>query len=512
MQRVQFNFDQALHDLQATRQLEAAGMAATGPHVLMQRAGACVARLARALAPHARLIWIACGGGNNGGDGLEAAALLQAGGGNVQVSWLGSPDTASADTLASWKKAVEAGVRFVDAPPAGLGEHDLCIDALLGIGLTSQGDGRKPSPKLMELLDAVRHTRATTLCVDLPTGLIADTGQLAPGFERVLPPSPLRAPRHTLSLLTLKPGLFTGAGRDESGTVWFDDLQISHEEAMPHAWLAGAPTAAPRPHSSHKGSWGDVAIVGGEGLRERGMGMSGAAVLAASAALHAGAGRVMLAPLDPQMTQPPPGLPEIMLRRFELLDLDTATIVCGCGGGKAVQEVLPEVLRNARRLVLDADALNAIAADAGLQKLLQQRSAQPPFITVMTPHPLEAARLLGSDTRAIQADRIAAAKRLARRYGCIVNLKGSGSIIAAPGGVPIVNPTGNARLATGGTGDVLAGLLGAAIAAVVDSDHRRQHAFEAVCKACWQHGKAADDWADPSSLTASGLAQALAAL
>jgi hydroxyethylthiazole kinase-like uncharacterized protein yjeF len=187
-----------------------------------------------------------------------------------------------------------------------------------------------------------------------------------------------------------------------------------------------------------------------------------------------------------------------MLRRVDALDLARLTVVCGCGGGAAVAAVLPQVLREAQRLVLDADALNAIAADGALQRLLQARGPA----TMLTPHPLEAARLLGTDTAAVQADRLAAAQALAGRFGCTVLLKGSGSVIAAPGHTPLVNPTGNALLATGGTGDVLAGLAGALLARTGD-------AFTAAAHACWLHGAAADAWPPGRALTASRLAQAL---
>ncbi|QIL72506.1 NAD(P)H-hydrate dehydratase [Diaphorobacter sp. HDW4B] len=512
LQRVHFDHDHPLYNTAATRTLEAVGIAATGPHVLMQRAGAAIARLAVAIAPHARQIWVACGAGNNGGDGLEAAALLKNQGLNVCVSWLGSPQTAPQDTQRSWQKAIDGGVRFVDQVPDDLNEQDLCIDALLGIGLTAGDDARQPSQALLALLSVIRTTRATVLCVDLPSGLIADSGQLAPGFEHANASAATPGKRHTLSLLSLKPGLFTGAGRDEAGTVWLDDLDLSQGDLPPSSLLAGAPASQHRPHASHKGTWGDVAIVGGEGLRERGMGMTGAALLAATAALHAGAGRVMLAPLDADLLQLPGEQPEIMLRRFDMLELEKITVVCGCGGGNAVRNVLPDVLQRSQRLVLDADALNAIAAEAPLQALLKARSSHPLHITAMTPHPLEAAQLLDTNTATVQADRIAAAQKLAERFGCIVILKGSGSIIAAPHQTPCINPTGNARLATGGTGDVLAGLLGARIASMVTThDHTELHAnaFAETRKACWQHGLIADKWPEFSQLTASRLAQAL---
>src|SRR5690606_16918480 len=139
-------------------------------------------------------------------------------------------------------------------------------------------------------------------------------------------------------------------------------------------------------------------------------------------------------------------------------------------GGAAVAAVLPQVLREARRLVLDADALNAIAADPQLQRQLRERALRPESATVLTPHPLEAARLLACDTAAVQADRLAAARALADRFGCTALLKGSGSVVATPGQPPRINPTGNALLATGGTGDVLAGLAGARLAAAAQAD------------------------------------------
>lgn len=491
MQRIRPTQPYALFDTATTRAIEAEVGAALPPHTLMQRAGQATARLSQALAPHARCIWLACGRGNNGGDGLEAATILHRAGIPVAVTWLGEPQTLPADARKSWQRACEAQVPFVNTPPV-LGPQDLCVDALLGIGLGSAS--RTPDARLLEWLDHMRTSAAPMLCVDLPTGLIADTGQWAPGFE---PSRTSSAPRHTLSLLTLKPGLFTAHGRDAAGTVWLDDLGISADHA-PVAWLAEPPPAAARAHASHKGSWGDVAVVGGEGVGTRGLGMTGAALLAASAALCGGAGRVLLALLDDGETTAVLHQPEIMLRRFDALDLARLTVVCGCGGGMAVAGVLPQVLREAQRLVLDADALNTIAADPALQRLLEERKA----VTILTPHPLEAARLLGTNTAAVQGDRLAAARTLAERFGCTVVLKGSGSVVAAPQRLPLINPTGNALLATGGTGDVLAGLTGALLA-------RSPDAFSAAAQACWLHGAAADAWPSHRALTASQLAQAL---
>ena len=499
MHRITSGAPAALFDTAATQRLEQRAAALLPAHTLMQRAGLSIARLARALAPHARTVWIACGPGNNGGDGIEAALHLHQHGLQVQVTWLGTPETAPADTLLAWQAASAAGVPFSSHPPSHLGPDDLCIDALLGLGL-APGDTRAApaahSP-LLTALQQLRQSAAPVLAVDLPTGLQADTGQYATGFAPD-PASPAPAARHTLALLTLKSGLFTGVGRDAAGTVWFDDLGCSPGLEPPSAWLIGQPALSPRAHASHKGSYGDVAVIGGEGLAARGMGMTGAALLAARAALHSGAGRVLVCLLDGGGLTLDPQQPELMFRHFKVLPLEQLTVVCGCGGGEAVGAVLPEVLLRAQQLVLDADALNAIAADSALQGAVRARAARGQS-TVLTPHPLEAARLLGTDTARLQADRLAAAQQLAKRFACVVVLKGSGTVVAAPGQTPCINPTGNARLATAGTGDVLAGMVGARLAAGAG-------AFQAATSAVFAHGWTAERWPRDQVLTADRLA------
>lgn len=492
-----------LFNTEATRRMEQQAAAALPPHTLMQRAGLAVARLARALAPHARTVWIACGPGNNGGDGMEAAMHLQRDGRRVVVTWLGSPDHAPADARLSWERAQAAGVVWADAAPADMTAADLCIDALLGIGVTST-TSRKPDSRMLAALTALHHSPAPVLAIDLPSGLGADTGQFAAGFSS--PASDTlshRQARHTLSLLTLKPGLFTASGRDVAGKVWLDDLGLPAAQEAPSAWLAGPALPAPRSHASHKGSYGDVAVVGGEGLAARGLGMTGAALLAASAALHAGAGRVLVALLDEGRMALNGTQPELMFRRFDALALEELTVVCGCGGGEAVRTVLPSVLAQAARLVLDADALNALAADAALRSLVVNRSERG-LPTVLTPHPLEAARLLGLSAAEVQADRLRAAQQLAQQLHSIVVLKGSGTVIAAPGHAPAINPTGNARLATAGTGDVLAGMVGAGLAGgrATGAD-----ALRAATEAVYLHGLAADRWPADGTLTAGALAR-----
>ncbi|QEA11911.1 NAD(P)H-hydrate dehydratase [Comamonas flocculans] len=493
-----------LHASAATRALEAGAAARLPAHTLMQRAGQALAALGHALAPHARSVWVVCGPGNNGGDGLLAAALLQGRGLTVSATLLAEPRQLPEDAAWAWRQACAAGVAFVDGAPT-LAAQDLCIDALLGLGLTSAARPQPPAPRLLQALRQLRASGATVLCADLPSGLVADTGCRAPGFED-LPPA--AGALHTLSLLTLHPGLFTAQGRDAAGTLWWDDLQTDTSAEPACALLCGRPRPAERAHASHKGSFGDVAILGGEGLSARGMGMTGAAVLAGLAALHAGAGRVLLALLDDGATQALPDWPELMLRRPDALALQHGSVVCGCGGGLAVAPLLARVLAEATRLVLDADALNALAQSAPLQQALAARASQPGRATVLTPHPLEAARLLGTSAGEVQADRLRAASALAERYRCTVVLKGSGSVIAAPEQTPCINPTGNALLATAGTGDVLAGLIGARLAGAPAADAASVQ--QLACDACWQHGALADHWPAGRALTAAALARALA--
>ena len=486
MLKIDASLRRALHNVEATRHLERAAQSALAPHTLMQRAGLAVARLALAIAPHSQRIWLACGPGNNGGDGLEAAMHLLRWGKLPIVTWLGSAATAPPDAGASYQRAVNAGVTFAETAPAGC---DLCIDALFGIG----GQPRSPQGRMAQWIECINAGAAPVLAVDLPSGLQADTGQLAKTSVKA---------HHTLSLLTLKPGLFTAHGRDAAGTVWFDDLGLAANTSadpagtVPTAWLAGAPTAATRLHATHKGSFGDVIVIGGA------PGMTGAALLAASAALHAGAGRVYVGLLDGGSMSVDNQQPELMFRTVDALDFKGMAVVCGCGGGDLVRAPLARLLSNSAQLVIDADAINAIANDTLLQTLLSARGKHL-AATVLTPHPLEAARLLGgSSVTQVQGDRLAAARQLSQRFGCTVVLKGSGTVIATPGQTPVINSTGNASLATAGTGDVLAGMVGAGLAAGLP-------AFQAACEAVYRHGLMADRWPDGHPLSASTLSRSL---
>ena len=483
-----------LHSMQQTISLDKQIRAVLPPHTLMERAGHAAAKLALAIAPHARTIWIACGPGNNGGDGLEAAIQLKHWGKTVIVTHIGEIHTQAIDARFSWQRAIQAGIQFVERPSP---DFDLVIDALLGLGWT-----RAPKGKMAEWLKIMHGCVAPILSIDLPTGLLPDTGEWLCSDIALH----LNRQRHTLSLLTLKAGLFTADGRDACGQVWFDNL-IHDNLDQPVA--APAPVAqlqaryshqtTLRAHNSHKGSYGDLMVIGGA------PGMCGAAILAGIAGLHAGAGRVYLTLLD-KSAQSTVAMqnPALMGRDFDALNLQNGCVVCGCGGSDSIREFLPRVLYESQRLLLDADALNVIAADGELMESLKDRH-QYKKITVLTPHPLEAARLLNCSTREIQSNRIDAAIQLSNLTQCIVVLKGSGTVICSPHQKPVINHTGNALLATAGTGDVLAGLIGAKIA-------QGQQSFFAACDGVRLHGAAADAWAlSENSLDAYMLATSIQA-
>ncbi len=499
-----------LYDAAAIRTLERAAMQQLPKHALMQAAAGAIYRLGRALYPHARQIWVTCGPGNNGGDGLLAAAAWHKDcvnmGVEVCVTWTGDESRLPDDARFALTEARQAGVRFVPGPPQ---HFDLAVDALLGLGVKAS-----PNGLIGAQIAHLQASRSPVLCVDLPSGLHPDTGQ----WLNACPAQP-NGPRHTLTFLGLKPGLFTASGREVAGDIWLDNLDerlTVRPDAPPCARLLTPPVVCSdrrSRHDAHKGSHGDLVVLGGQDVRLHGQGMTGAALLAARAGLQAGAGRVYTGLLGPQGTTPSLAVdnlwPELMFRHpDELLRSDLlrrATVVCGCGGGQEVRSILPAVLLHSTQLVLDADALNAIADTREWQLLLQQRASQG-NVTVLTPHPLEAARLLSTTASAVQAQRLTAAKQLAQKFQCTVVLKGSGTILVSQDRLPSINPTGNALLATAGTGDVLAGMLGGYWCAQGASSYdamRSELAWHAASQAVYTHGKIASEWPEGSALTAS---------
>lgn len=415
---------------------------------LMERAGLAAAELARALAADGRPILILAGPGNNGGDALVAARWLKQWFYRVEVAFCADearlpPDAAAA--LAAWRAA--GGTCRPDLPDDR--DWGLVIDGLFGIGLT-----RPLEAPYSDWVQRVNALGAPILALDVPSGLDADSGCVR---------GPTIRARHTVTFLALKPGLLTGDGPDHCGELHLRTLDVQAPMYHPASgWLLDAALVRgllpPRPLNSHKGLFGSVGILGGAS------GMTGAALLAGRAALHAGAGRVYLGLLTDAAPGVDPLQPELMLRpAAHLLDAPHLSVLVagpGLGRSAAAGAHLEQVLASDRPVVLDADALNLIAASAPLQELTAQRRAA----TLMTPHPAEAARLIDAGLADVLCQRVEVASLIAARFNAFVALKGVGTVCAMPNATWFINTSGNPGLASAGTGDVLAGLIGALLA------------------------------------------------
>jgi len=455
------------------RRIERQAAAELPAGTLMQRAGAAAAAWIARRYPEARRIAVLCGPGNNGGDGYVSATVLRAAGRAVECVELAPPATDDARTAAArWRSA--HGITHA-APLAGI-EADLGIDAMFGIGLA-----RPLSGPYLEAAAWLNHR--PTVALDVPSGLDADTGSWVGGVTGV------RAAA-TITFLGAKPGLFTADGPDACGQVVIEPLGVP-TPATDGALVEPddfAAVCAPRRRNTHKGRFGNVVVIGGAA------GMVGAALLAARAALRLGAGRVYVDALAATLDVDPT-MPELMFRAAGSLDEARVTVL-GCGLGTSAQaaERLRSALARPDPCVLDADALNLIAADASLRQPLESRTGA----TVLTPHPLEAARLLGASAAQVQADRVAAARQLARSLHAIVVLKGAGSVVATQARWWL-NPTGSPALATAGSGDVLAGMIGALLAQGFAPE-------PATLAAVWLHGRGADAFGADLGLVASDIA------
>jgi hydroxyethylthiazole kinase-like uncharacterized protein yjeF len=369
----------------------------------------------------------------------------------------------------------------------------LVLDGLLGLGLA-----RDVEAGFAAIIERINAALTPVLAIDVPSGLDSRTGRIRGTAVRAT---------HTLTFIARKLGLYTLDGPDCCGAIECDDLGL--DEAVRQAARGEllvpetvAPWLPPRRRNSHKGDFGTLAVIGGN------RGMVGAALLAGRAGLLAGAGKVRLGLLSPDAPAADLAHPELM---FGPVDdaLGADVLVAGPGAGQSPsatsvsmfeRSLMPQVIAAARPIVLDADALNAVAFNETLAASLANRRTAA---TLLTPHPAEAARLLGKTTAEVQGDRLAAALGIARRFHAHVVLKGAGSICAFPDGHWSVNATGNPGLAAAGSGDVLAGLIGALLAQGLDAAKALQYA---VCL----HGAAADACVargtGPIGLTASEVA------
>jgi hydroxyethylthiazole kinase-like uncharacterized protein yjeF len=482
----------ALYSVKEIRQIERAALASLPQGTLMQRAGRAAAEQALALVPEGndRKVLILAGPGNNGGDALETAALLARADLDVTVVLFSNPANQSLDSRQAYARAQKSSVRFLE--PAFLSNlkptrWTLVIDGLFGIGLA-----RPIVDAFRSAVEYINTLACPVLALDVPSGLDADTGNIVGEHGIAMRCS------HTITFIGDKPGLHTCFGRDFAGDVRVATLDIGSEYFVtPQAQLNEIGLFAgvfhQRMHNSHKGSYGDVAVIGGA------HGMCGAPILAARAAAKCGAGRTFAVFTDtaPQYDSEQP---ELMCRQAREFDFTSAHLVVGPGLGMSrdAHDNLAKALNSLFPIVLDADALNLIAAEPGLMNKLIQRRAP----SLLTPHPLEAARLLGSSSAEVQADRLTAARALAQQCKAIVILKGSGTVIAAQDSQVVINTTGNPGLATAGTGDVLAGICGGLLA-------QNWPVHEAALAAVWLHGHAADGLVEkgigPIGLTASEL-------
>jgi hydroxyethylthiazole kinase-like uncharacterized protein yjeF len=491
--------DNRLYSVAQIRAAEAAAAAQLEPGELMRRAGRAAYEAALALLGDARErpVLVLAGPGNNGGDALEAAANLGEAGVDVVVLHLAGSGKVSPEAAHALARAHASRANFADVAP-DVRDWALVIDGLFGIGLERPLEGR-----YRDLVAAIEGVRCPVLALDVPSGLDADSGTVV-GANAGPNGVAVRA-THTITFIGDKPGLHTAEGRDHAGMVQVADLELDAALFEPAQACIGSPSLfasrlAPRRQNSHKGQFGDLAVIGGA------RGMAGAAVLAARGALYAGAGRVFAVTIDPVQAFDPVQ-PELMFRLAHDFELAGRVLVLGPGMGGAMEamRVLGHGIDSEAPIVLDADALNLVAASTELQGRLTRRHAE----TIVTPHPLEAARLLGSSAAEVQADRLGAARNLARRLRAVVVLKGSGTVVARPDGEVVVNPTGNPGLATGGSGDVLAGVCGALLA-------QGWPAWEAAVGGVWMHGAAADRLVEngigPVGMTAGELPAAVRAV
>lgn len=413
-------------------------------YTLMQRAALAAFEAMRNRWPQARRIAVLCGPGNNGGDGYEIARLARVAGLDVVLARIGAiPSGGDAVTAhAAW---IADGGAVPEFDASMLRSADVIVDAIFGIGITRNITG--PAAEAIAAINARRADQGV-LAVDLPSGLDADTGAVHGVAVRA---------DVSVSFIGRKLGLYTGLGPDHAGRRAFADLDV------PSALIDAEPALAElqsesdlraclprRARGAHKGVHGHALLVGGD------TGMAGAILLAVRGALRSGAGLVSVATRAPHALALVGAQPEAMFHGVEhasALDelarrSDALALGPGLGTGVWSAALFERALRAGKPLVLDADALNLLA---------RSPSARLPAHTILTPHPGEAARLLGCDTAQVQRDRLAAARALRERYGAIVVLKGTGTLIV--GERVQLCPYGNPGMGVGGSGDVLTGVI-----------------------------------------------------
>jgi ADP-dependent NAD(P)H-hydrate dehydratase / NAD(P)H-hydrate epimerase len=479
-------------DARRMRAADAAAIRSGVPSgALMENAGAALADVVRRRFPEWRRVVVACGPGNNGGDGLVAARVLALLGIGTSVFTLGDPNAYRADPAENLARARAVGLAPISLARAGnwrqlsraLADCDGILDALFGTGLT-----RPLSGNARRAVSAVNASGRPVAAADLPSGLSADGGAiLGPAVRAAL----------TVAFGAPKPCHLLPPASGLCGRLAVADIGIPPRALAARAgrfWLAEPADVASRlparPLEAHKADFGRLAVIAGS------RGKAGAAILAARGALRAGAGLVTI--FCPESLAPlfVPALPEAMAETLPeshgalaargardairaLAAFDAAVVGPGLGTSAETVAFLEAVVAGTRLpLVMDADALNAFAGRPGA---IAKRRAP----VILTPHPGEAGRLLGRPARRIQADRLGAARSLARSSRGVAVLKGAHTLVAEARGDVVANPTGTPLLATAGAGDVLAGVVGALLCGGLSPR-------DAALAGVWLHGAAAE--------------------
>lgn len=471
------------------RSIEQAAFNLPTPPDLMEKAGKAAADTVREKfnGITIRKILVLAGPGNNGGDAFVAARYLKNWEYDVTVVFCADPNRLPQDAQKARQSWWDSGGEIY--PDISKQDHwDLVIDGLFGIGL--QPD-RPITDQYRDWIDQVNAMPCPVLALDIPSGLSSDTGSVCGAAIMAT---------LTVTFIGLKPGLLTQFGSQYCGKIVVCDLDLDANSVIsPHIWAINPKMIQmllppPRPANSHKGLFGNVGILGGN------TSMIGAAILAGRAALYLGAGRVYVGLLSPAAPAVDMLHPELMLRSAdELFDLGAISCLVA-GPGMNINETtytwMEHTINSNTPLVLDADALNHIAFHSELARQLKLRNAP----TVLTPHPTEAARLLDMEVTTVQSNRLEAAQKIAELLNCFVVLKGAGTICVFPCGRCFINTSGNPGLSSAGTGDVLAGMIGALIAQGLKPG-------DAMLLAVYLHGTAADQLLDsnngPLGMTAS---------
>jgi len=423
---------------------------------LMARAGRAACDLLLQIWPTPARVTVICGRGNNAGDGYVVARLAAERGIHVDVLEVDDSKSLRGDAEQARVRLLEAGVTPAPVRDARLQDTDVIVDGIFGTGLDRPVEG-----KWRDAIDLINDSTAPVLALDIPSGIHADSGRVMGAAIRAAA---------CVSFIGLKRGLFTAQGPDLAGEVHFHNLGVPKAlyarvaaDAFLDSFRSFAGLLGPRPRDAHKGHFGHVVVVGGE------QGFAGAARLAAEAALRCGAGLVSVATPKAHAHVINAGRYEIMARGVDDADAlrplcDQASVIVvgpGLGRGDWGRGMLDAVLQARKPAVLDADALNLLA---------EQENAPLPIGSVLTPHPGEAGRLLGTDAASVESDRFAALVALTEKYRCVCVLKGAGTLTRAPGEAVHVCAHGNPGMASGGMGDVLSGVVGALLAQGLDPE------------------------------------------